>query len=252
MDEKEKDKDKESLRKRLRTSELPVKAKSANSEKSGADQLDDEKIVMEEDTSVDPVNEPKQEEESEAEEDPEEDPEECEEMEDPEEYEEMDDHGHDSSNEARFHEGKTSEDAKHDEPLAGDEKDKAEEAAEDKTDMKDAESKPKSGADLSDKKDDKVETEMKEVSGKEGVIDKELLDAFRFFDRNRTGYIRVEDMRLIIHSLGKFLSHRDVKELVQSALLESNTGRDDRILYNKLVTMTGVLIMKHFRMPNLG
>jgi hypothetical protein len=57
---------------------------------------------MEEDTSVDPINETKQEEESESEEDPEEDPEECEEMEDPEEYEEMDDAGHDSSNEARF------------------------------------------------------------------------------------------------------------------------------------------------------
>jgi len=89
--------------------------------------------------------------------------------------------------------------------------------------------------------------------------------------------VQVEDMRLIIHNLGKFLSHRDVKvrivllyllstpplpnqelhtcadvlfvvcnglfwhqELVQSALLESNTGRDDRILYNKLVRMTGV------------
>ena len=45
---------------------------------SGADQLDDEKTVMEEDTSVHPIDKPKQEEESEAEEDPEEDPEECE------------------------------------------------------------------------------------------------------------------------------------------------------------------------------
>ncbi|KAH8501147.1 hypothetical protein H0E87_016099 [Populus deltoides] len=66
-------------------------------EMSSADQPDDEKTVMEEDTSVDPINKPKQEEESEAEEDPEEDPEECEEMDDPEEYEQMDDPGHDSS-----------------------------------------------------------------------------------------------------------------------------------------------------------
>lgn len=81
---------------------------------------------------------------------------------------------------------------------------------------------------------------------------------------------QVEDMRLIIHNLGKFLSHRDVKvricfsivqvffplslsiskklrfvmlsfqELVQSALLESNTGRDDHILYDKLVRMTNI------------
>ena len=42
-----------------------------------------------------------------------------------------------------------------------------------KTDIKDVESKPKSGADLSDKKDDKVKTEL---SGKEAVIDKELLE----------------------------------------------------------------------------
>ncbi|KAG5240143.1 cell division cycle and apoptosis regulator protein [Salix suchowensis] len=34
----------------------------------------------------------------------------------------------------------------------------------------------------------KVETEL---SGKEAVIDKELLEAFRFFDWNQTGYIRV-------------------------------------------------------------
>ncbi|KAG9159238.1 hypothetical protein Leryth_020928 [Lithospermum erythrorhizon] len=68
-----------------------------------------------------------------------------------------------------------------------------------------------------------------------GEMDKELLQAFRFFDRNRAGYIRVEDMRVIIHSLGKCLPHRDVKELVISALLESNTGRNDHILYEKLI-----------------
>lgn len=86
---------------RLKASELPVIAKSANSEMSRADQLDDEKTVMEDDDSVDPINKPQQEEESEAEEDPEEDPEESEEMEDPEEYEQMDDPGHDSSNEKK-------------------------------------------------------------------------------------------------------------------------------------------------------
>ncbi|KAJ6312143.1 hypothetical protein OIU77_013820 [Salix suchowensis] len=244
IDEKDKDKDtdndtdKESSRKRLKTSELPVKAKSANSEMSSADQPNDEKTVME-DTSVDPISETKREEEIEAEEDPEEDPEECEEMEDPEEYVEMDDTGHVLSNEQKD-EGKTSGDAERDEPLAGDEKDKAEEVAGDKTDINDVESNPKSGADLSENKHGMVKTEKKDLSGKEAVIDKEVLEAFRFFDRNGAGYIRVEDMRLIIHSLGKFLSHRDVKELVQSALLESNTGRDDRILYNKLVIMTGV------------
>ncbi|MQM13546.1 hypothetical protein Taro_046470 [Colocasia esculenta] len=70
------------------------------------------------------------------------------------------------------------------------------------------------------------------------LVDKELLQAFRYFDRNRVGFIKVEDLRTIIHNLGMFLSHRDVKELVQSALLESNTGRDNRILYSKLVRMS--------------
>ncbi|KAB5544522.1 hypothetical protein DKX38_012634 [Salix brachista] len=92
--------------------------------------MDDEKTVMEDDDSVDPINKPKQEEESEAEEDPEE----SEEMEDPEEYEQLDDPGHDSSNEAIF--------------LLF----KAEEVVEDKTDLKDAGTKPKSVADLSGKK----------------------------------------------------------------------------------------------------
>ncbi|XP_052310848.1 protein SHORT ROOT IN SALT MEDIUM 1-like [Populus trichocarpa] len=59
--------------------------------------------------------------------------------------------------------------------------------------------------------------QKKELSGKEAVIDKELLEAFRCFDWNQTGYIRVEDMRLIIHSLGTFLSHTEVK--VRTVLL---------------------------------
>ncbi|KAF5198132.1 Cell division cycle and apoptosis regulator protein, partial [Thalictrum thalictroides] len=87
-------------------------------------------------------------------------------------------------------------------------------------------------------KDKAAEVETKDkakTATKELTVDKELLQAFRFFDRNRVGYIKVEDMRFILHNLGKFLSHRDVKELVQSALLESNTARDNRILYNKLV-----------------
>lgn len=155
----------------------------------------------------------------------------------------------------------------------------------DKTDINDAESKPKSGADLSENKHGTVKTEKKDLSGKEAVIDKEVLEvcsqkldslvffcifripvlffhlpainisftgqAFRFFDRNGAGHIRVrlkflillivvvfgrvedlvlpdqvEDMRLIIHSLGKFLSHRDVKvRIVLLYLLRSPPSR---------------------------
>lgn len=104
-----------------------------------------------------------------------------------------------------------------------------------------AEEMPKTDEEASEIKPN-LESGSKEVSTKvekntKTEFNKELLQAFRFFDRNRAGYVRVEDMRLILHNLGKFLSHRDVKELVQSALIESNTGRDDRILYKKLIDM---------------
>lgn len=104
-----------------------------------------------------------------------------------------------------------------------------------------AEEMPKTDEEASEIKPN-LESGSKEVSTKvekntKTEVNKELLQAFRFFDRNRAGYVRVEDMRLILHNLGKFLSHRDVKELVQSALIESNTGRDDRILYKKLIDM---------------
>ncbi|KAH0939681.1 hypothetical protein HID58_007142, partial [Brassica napus] len=68
-------------------------------------------------------------------------------------------------------------------------------------------------------------------------------------------YVRVEDMRITIHSLGKFISHREVKvkqispnmslsimNLCRVLLLESNTGRDDRILYNKLMSKAHYII----------
>ncbi|KAJ0737672.1 putative Cell cycle and apoptosis regulator protein [Helianthus annuus] len=100
-----------------------------------------------------------------------------------------------------------------------------------------ADASPKVTVNPEKKENLKVDTKKKESLL---TIDKELLQAFRFFDRNRVGYIRVEDLRLILHSLGKCMSHRDVKELVHSALLESNTGRDDLILYKKLVEMTDI------------
>ncbi|KAL6009079.1 hypothetical protein ACLOJK_022306 [Asimina triloba] len=86
----------------------------------------------------------------------------------------------------------------------------------------------------SDGKDQVAERKKSDAITKDLVVDKDLLQAFRFFDRNRVGYLKVEDLRSILHNLGKFLSHRDVKELVQSALWESNNARDNHILYNKL------------------
>jgi len=76
----------------------------------------------------------------------------------------------------------------------------------------------------------------KEVKpAKDEVVDKELLQAFRYFDQNRAGYLKLDDLRCILHNLGKFLSSKDVKDLVQIALIESNSARDNRIIYPKLV-----------------
>nr|GEV78506.1 cell division cycle and apoptosis regulator protein 1-like isoform X1 [Tanacetum cinerariifolium] len=95
---------------------------------------------------------------------------------------------------------------------------------------------PEEDPDEDPEEDPEEDEDMVDASPNDNTENEEKA-AFRFFDRNRVGHIRVEDMRLIIHNLGNFLSHRDVKDLVQSALLESNTGRDDRILYNRLVSM---------------
>ncbi|KAG6508432.1 hypothetical protein ZIOFF_033806 [Zingiber officinale] len=88
-------------------------------------------------------------------------------------------------------------------------------------------------------KNEKVSVKtVEEASIVNGVLDKELLEAFRYFDKNRVGYIKAQDLRCILHNLGKFMSNRHVKELVQSAILESNSGRShDRVFYNKLVKM---------------
>ncbi|CAA2954884.1 cell division cycle and apoptosis regulator 1 [Olea europaea subsp. europaea] len=158
------------------------------------------------------------------EEDPEEDPEEDEEIHDASPH-------HDSRKEMVVEDGKTDTDAKS-ENVTEEEKKKEHEMTKQASETQTTE-------DTSNKeKATKVESKTKDTLV--AVVDKRLLQAFRFFDRNRVGYIRVEDLRLIIHNLGKFLSHRDVKELVQSALLESNTGRDDRILYDKLVKKSDI------------
>ncbi|XP_066396024.1 protein SHORT ROOT IN SALT MEDIUM 1-like [Miscanthus floridulus] len=65
-------------------------------------------------------------------------------------------------------------------------------------------------------KGDSVEGGEKVVSkevkpAKDEVVDKDLLQAFRYFDINRAGYLKVDDLKCILHNLGKFLSSRDVK-----------------------------------------
>ncbi|XP_062111555.1 protein SHORT ROOT IN SALT MEDIUM 1 [Humulus lupulus] len=234
--------DKLSPTKRLKTEKLSVNNQSTQASETSNPAQPDDKNTTEEYVIVDPAvevktnnlvepaDEVKTENGTDDDEDYEEDPEE-----DPEEDEEMDDVNPpgDSSVQNDAKETNLKE-----EPV--NEKD-------DKLDkgqpgLKATETTAKSDTKAGEKIETKVDTGEKGtlVKLKETSADKELLQAFRFFDRNRVGYIRVEDLRLIIHNLGKFLSHRDVKELVQSALLESNTGRDDRILYNKLVRMSDI------------
>ncbi|KAK3037780.1 hypothetical protein RJ639_030699 [Escallonia herrerae] len=197
----EKESEKISSTKRLKTDDINVEIKSEKTEtQDEAVEDDHETIVKEENAPLDEDVKVKPDDESGEDEDPEEDPEEDEEMPDVNPQ-------HDLTNEARFHENveKSHVDDKS-EKEAGKEKDEPQETAKEISVVK-----PKTDAD----------GKAKETKAKKEETP-------------------VEDMRLIIHNLGKFMSHRDVKELVQSALLESNTGRDDRILYNKLVKMTRI------------
>ncbi|KAG2377005.1 uncharacterized protein HKW66_Vig0175780 [Vigna angularis] len=189
--------------------------------------VDDEKAVSENDNSNNNKEDVvKMEDESDEEEDPEEDPEEYEEMEDGSpKHDASDDKNDEQEANADIKPENITNDKATDETSKGEIK------------VKDEVQESKADTQLKEEKDD---TKKETPAVKEVVVDRELLQAFRFFDRNRVGYIRVEDMRIIIHNMGMFFSHRDVKELVQSALLESNTGRDDRILYNKLVRMSDI------------
>ncbi|XP_024390877.1 uncharacterized protein [Physcomitrium patens] len=77
--------------------------------------------------------------------------------------------------------------------------------------------------------DEKLEERKVE---KKVVVDQELLLAYRYFDKNRVGYLKSDDLRRLLHSLGKFLSHRNVKDIVACAVTESSkSSRDDRVVY---------------------
>lgn len=214
-EESSKKKSEEKSAKRAKTDEQMEDAKSTKTESHGKrDQEDEKSPVKEETTSLNNAEEtliPDEDvnDDSEMDEDPEEDPEE----EDP-----LDG----QATEAKENAEEMPTDADSGGKLPGNGKDEG--ASEIKPNLK------------SGSKEETTKGE-KNTRATPGEVNKELLQAFRFFDRNRAGFIRVEDMRLILHNLGKFLSHRDVKELVQSALIESNTGRDDRILYKKLINM---------------
>ncbi|CAK8536684.1 unnamed protein product [Lathyrus sativus] len=226
----EEDSAKKSPTKRQKGDDPSVKIET-NTDTSNPTPADNEKAVAENDNSSNKEDDVKMENASD-----EEDPEE----EDPEEYEEMESGSpqQDSSDDKN---AELEADTKNESENVTSSEKAADETSKGEIKVKDEVKESKDDVQLSEEKESKVDKIKKDTPAvKEAVVDKELLKAFRFFDRNRVGYIRVEDMRIIIHNLGMFLSHRDVKELVQSALLESNTGRDDRILYIKLVRMSDI------------
>ncbi|CAM6124426.1 unnamed protein product [Calypogeia fissa] len=73
--------------------------------------------------------------------------------------------------------------------------------------------------------------EDRKLEKRQHVLNKEVLQAYRYFDRNRVGYLKADDVRRLLHSLGRYLSHRNVKELVACAVAESSKARDERIVY---------------------
>ncbi|KAH7424227.1 hypothetical protein KP509_12G096000 [Ceratopteris richardii] len=64
-------------------------------------------------------------------------------------------------------------------------------------------------------------------------VDEELMKAFRYFDRNRLNYLKAEDLRRLVHILGKCLTRKWVKDLTATALNESRS-KDDCLYYRSL------------------
>eukprot|EP00775_Hariotina_reticulata_P005737 gene5737-5977_t len=66
------------------------------------------------------------------------------------------------------------------------------------------------------------------------LVDKRLLAAFRYFDRTGTGYLRVEDLRRLVHNLGACLPHRAVKLMVQGVADPMGSYRGERVFYRDM------------------
>jgi len=60
-------------------------------------------------------------------------------------------------------------------------------------------------------------------------INENLQRAFFYFDRNRVGFIRTDDLSTMIHSIGLFLSNNYIKEILDKIAI----GR--RIKYDEIV-----------------
>eukprot|EP01090_Pellita_catalonica_P002885 TRINITY_DN1249_c0_g1_i2.p1 TRINITY_DN1249_c0_g1~~TRINITY_DN1249_c0_g1_i2.p1 ORF type:complete len:899 (-),score=190.05 TRINITY_DN1249_c0_g1_i2:1-2697(-) len=79
-------------------------------------------------------------------------------------------------------------------------------------------------------------TESKEAESSkkretETETDTALLQAFQYFDRNRTGYLKVKDVETVIHNLGNQYSKRFVRDLVCRA---ADKKKSSRLTYARL------------------
>eukprot|EP01102_Stenamoeba_stenopodia_P000912 TRINITY_DN10837_c0_g1_i4.p1 TRINITY_DN10837_c0_g1~~TRINITY_DN10837_c0_g1_i4.p1 ORF type:complete len:435 (-),score=131.46 TRINITY_DN10837_c0_g1_i4:103-1407(-) len=72
------------------------------------------------------------------------------------------------------------------------------------------------------------------------VIDDEILQAFQYFDRNRTGYLKVDDLETIFNTLGHHLSKRQLRWVITRALdastpAGSSSSYETKIYYRPLL-----------------
>ncbi|MCO5553528.1 hypothetical protein L7F22_007050 [Adiantum nelumboides] len=88
--------------------------------------------------------------------------------------------------------------------------------------------------DVADEDKPKQDAKESKKPARNVVVDEELLKAYRYFDKNRLNFLKAEDIRRLVHILGRCLTRRWVKDLSSTALSESK-AKDECIYYQKLV-----------------
>ncbi|KAI5072001.1 hypothetical protein GOP47_0012107 [Adiantum capillus-veneris] len=88
-------------------------------------------------------------------------------------------------------------------------------------------------ADVTDEDKPTQEANESKKSARNVIVNEKLLKAFRYFDKNRLNFLKAEDVRRLVHILGRCLTRRWVKDLSSTALSESR-AKDDCIYYKKL------------------
>ena len=69
---------------------------------------------------------------------------------------------------------------------------------------------------------------------------RDLKDAFRQFDRDDKGFLNVEDIRHVMHSLGHRLTYAEVEEMINFA----DDDKSGTIGYREFVLMFQITMMK--------